>query len=363
MIKDLRIRDFTCFAEADLKLGALNVFVGENGTGKTHLLKLLYLFGRLGRETHGAHSVGSTPEAVQAKPWRQVWREKAVERLDGLFVPDDLENLVRGAEGVRRAKVRAETAEGDAQGFMLDDEGYLDADLPDSAYPTGDSWLSTYATFLSARDVLLVDPRIRTVFKRYDLREEQSTWDILDEIIAPARKDLDPTFEQVFQSLAAAIGAKPDVDGKGRVFFARDAGQQVSAALSAQGHVKLAALALLLTRSEIAPGWILCWDEPEANLNPALIKVAARAIVDLAKAGVQVCIATHSLFLLREIEILQSQSTKPVAARYFGLHLGANGTVVEQGDTADDMGDIRSLDEELAQSERYMAKEFADANA
>lgn len=213
-----------------------------------------------------------------------------------------------------------------------------------------------YAAFLTARDVLLVDPKIRTVFKRYDLREEQTTWDLLDEIIAPRRKALDPAIEAIFRDLASAIGGQPDVDGQGRVFIQRDAGQRVAAALAAQGHMKVASLALLLTRTEIAPGWMLCWDEPEANLNPALIKIVARAIVQLAAAGIQMCIATHSLFLLREIEILQ-----PHGARYFGLHLGANGTDVMQGDTVDDMGDIRSLDEELAQSDRYMAKEYARA--
>lgn len=43
MLQSLRIRDFTVFKEADLTFAkGLNVIVGANGTGKTHLLKLPY---------------------------------------------------------------------------------------------------------------------------------------------------------------------------------------------------------------------------------------------------------------------------------------------------------------------------------
>jgi energy-coupling factor transporter ATP-binding protein EcfA2 len=44
MIKHLTLRNFTVFKEADLKFSqGLNVIIGENGTGKTHLLKIGYL--------------------------------------------------------------------------------------------------------------------------------------------------------------------------------------------------------------------------------------------------------------------------------------------------------------------------------
>ena len=37
------IKNLTVFSEAELNFGGgLNVFVGENGTGKTHLLKIAY---------------------------------------------------------------------------------------------------------------------------------------------------------------------------------------------------------------------------------------------------------------------------------------------------------------------------------
>ncbi len=41
----------------------------------------------------------------------------------------------------------------------------------------------------------------------------------------------------------------------------------------------------------------------EANLSPKFIKSVALAILGLARDGIQVFVATHSLFLLRELEI------------------------------------------------------------
>lgn len=99
----------------------------------------------------------------------------------------------------------------------------------------------------------------------------------------------------------------------------------------------------------------LFWDEPEANLNPRLIKQVARTIVDVAASGIQVTLATHSLFLLREIEILMSSRRRPLETRFFGLHASQDGVQVMQGQSVDEIGDIAVLDEELAQSDRFLA--------
>ena len=87
-------------------------------------------------------------------------------------------------------------------------------------------------------------------------------------------------------------------------------------------------------------------DEPEANLNPRLIKSLARTLLDLSQGGIQVFIATHSLFLLRELEILLADRPSPIESRFFGLHPSDNGVLIKQGVSLDDMGDIAMLDEE-----------------
>ena len=86
------------------------------------------------------------------------------------------------------------------------------------------------------------------------------------------------------------------------------------------------------------------------------IKQVAKSILDLSDSGIQVFIATHSLFLLRELEILLSDPIrKKVKVKFFGLHQTDDGVRIDQGSTIDDIGDIAALDEELAQSDRFLA--------
>jgi hypothetical protein len=89
------------------------------------------------------------------------------------------------------------------------------------------------------------------------------------------------------------------------------------------------------------------------------VKLVARTILNIGQNGTQVFIATHSLFLLRELYILQQREFSRLDTCCFGLHLDAEGAVqVQQGRTMDDIGSIPALDEDLLQSERYIDTEM-----
>jgi len=125
--------------------------------------------------------------------------------------------------------------------------------------------------------------------------------------------------------------------------------------LVAEGLRKLGMIARLIATGTLLGNGYLFWDEPEANLNPRIIKKIARTILDLSANGIQVFIATHSLFLLRELGILLSTPEySSVSPRYFGLQNKGEGVEVEQGSSLEDIGDITSLDEELQQSDRFL---------
>jgi AAA15 family ATPase/GTPase len=114
-------------------------------------------------------------------------------------------------------------------------------------------------------------------------------------------------------------------------------------------------LARLIATGALLEKGYLFWDEPEANLNPRIIKAVAKSIIDLSVSGIQVFIATHSLFLLRELDILLSDTGYGnIDVRFFGLHDSSEGVKVLQGSSVDEIGDIASLDESLAQSERFL---------
>lgn len=122
-------------------------------------------------------------------------------------------------------------------------------------------------------------------------------------------------------------------------------------------------LARLIATGALLEKGYLFWDEPEANLNPRIIKKVAKSILDLSVSGIQVFIATHSLFLLRELEILLSGGYVDIDVRFFGLHESSEGVNVMQGSSVNEIGDIASLDESLAQSDRFLELGGNDDNA
>ena len=81
----------------------------------------------------------------------------------------------------------------------------------------------------------------------------------------------------------------------------------------------------------------------------------ALAILFLYKNGIRVVIDTHSLFLLREIEILTSEKQfKEIPQRYFALGNDGDTVTVQQVNSVDEINPFVILDEELAQSDRFI---------
>lgn len=91
MLKTLHLQNFTAFADVHLAFSpGLNVIVGQNGTGKTHLLKAAYLVNR------------AWPDLMFKRSALNRKRAEAYfeERLLGLFQPVRLANLIRhGSQG------------------------------------------------------------------------------------------------------------------------------------------------------------------------------------------------------------------------------------------------------------------------
>jgi predicted ATPase len=130
--------------------------------------------------------------------------------------------------------------------------------------------------------------------------------------------------------------------------------------LVAEGLRKLAMIARLIATGSLVDKGFLFWDEPESNLNPRIIRTVAQTIVHLAQSGIQVFVATHSLFLLRELDLLlQRPENKETGRQFIGLHRHASGVEVMQGSSVDEIGDITALEEELRQSDRYLEVEPA----
>jgi hypothetical protein len=211
--------------------------------------------------------------------------------------------------------------------------------------------------YLPTRELATLCPWFVPLYDNYHLEFEETWRDTVSLLGAPSVKGpREKTVAKLLAPIEAAMNGKVIVDkNTGRFYLSVPGGGEMEMPLVAEGVRKLVMLARLISTGVLLEQGYLFWDEPETNLNPKLIRTVAASIVHLANHGIQVFIATHSLFLLRELEILRSQqAAKKIDTRYFGLGVDDSGVTVTQGSKLEDIGNIAALDESLMQSDRYM---------
>jgi hypothetical protein len=159
----------------------------------------------------------------------------------------------------------------------------------------------------------------------------------------------------VLKPIEAVLGGRVAEHG-GRFYLQQDGLGNLEMHLVAEGLRKLAMIVRLVQSGTLLNQGYLFWDEPEANLNPATIRSVAQAIISLAKSGVQVFVATHSLFLVRELTLDLSEDD-PGFMRVIGLARDDSGVTAQAGNSVDDLDlhFLTALTEETDQVDRYLA--------
>ena len=346
MLKRLELDNLTLFPQARLDFApGLNVIVGENGTGKSHLLKVAYSV------IANAYEQGNEPSVTD--PTKALLQKGIADKLIKVFRPESLGRLASRRQGAQTCKVSVafeQSALDTAFSFSTRSQTEVKIDgLPGA-------WQEKAPVFMPTRELLSQYHWLLPLYESRHVDIEEHHIDLCKLLGAPAIKGpREKTVAELVAPLEEAMGGKVVLDKNGR-FYLRIPGQgNLEMPLVAEGLRKLAMLARLITTGSLLDKGYLFWDEPEANLNPKLIKLVARAAFALSQQGIQVVIATHSLFLLKELELLaRGAQSEDVPQRYFALVNGPDGVQVEQGSRVDDLQTLVLLDEELAQSDRYL---------
>lgn len=346
MLKQASIKNLTVFSQANLEFASgLNIIVGENGMGKSHLLKVLYAI----------IAAGCDPKSTTIPQPTQSHLQKAyADKLVKVLRPDGLGRLARRKQGRERCEIGLVFAEPSAN-IQLSLSTASKSEVQIENAPT--QWQAKSPVFFPTRELLTLCPWFIGFYDNYHLKFEETWRDTCSLLIAPKLKGArEKQVANMLKPLEQAMGGKVVVDDLGNFYLQVTGEGKLEMPLVAEGLRKLAMLAQLISTGTLLEQGYLFWDEPETNLNPKLIKVLAGVILELAKNGIQVFIATHSLFLLRELEILAaSKSFEKVDKRFFGLQPTEEGVEVAQGKTIEDIGDITALEESLQQSDRYLA--------
>ena len=347
MLERLRIENFTVFSKVSFEFAAgLNVIVGENGTGKSHVLKLAYA---VIAENNAQVRKDRQNPASEANGG--VLKVDYVDKLMNVFRAESMASFVRaGKQPPFAGGASLSFADARFNCSFIHRKKFKEIATFEPLPP--EQWEVTTAVFIPTRELLTIYPGFVSLYEGRYLPFEEAYRDTCLLLGEPLLKK---PMTDLLVILEEAMGGKVLLE-RGRFYLVCDFGK-VEMPMVAEGIRKLAMLAQLIAVGALQKGSYLFWDEPEANLNPRLVKVVARVILQLAKTGIQIFVATHSLFLLREFEVLQTAEKKPVPQRYFALKQGADGVEVEQGNAIDDLKTLVLLDEELLQSDRYMALE------
>lgn len=346
MLKKLKLRGFTVFSDAELSFApGLNVIVGENGCGKSHLLKVAY--------SVIANSSEEAKKPTVDEPTKAALQKPLAEKLVHVMRPEALGRLARRVQGRKRCEIGLEFNDSKlncAFSFATSSKTEVQVDkLPKK-------WQEKAPVFLPTRELLTLYPNFVSVYENHYLEFEETYRDTCLLLGALAlRGAREKQVAELLAPLEDAMGGKVVLDKNGRFYLQIPGQGNMEMPLVAEGLRKLAMVARLISTGSLLDKGCLFWDEPETNLNPRLIKLVARVIYHLSQQGIQVILATHSLFLVKELEILStSKAFSDIEKRFFALKPGPEGVEVEQGNAVEDLQTLVLLDEELEQSDRFM---------
>ena len=320
MIEHLELRNFTAFTGLTLNLSPkINVIIGENGTGKTHLLKAAYGL------CAGAPLFKNKPETGEDD-----LAAVLTAKLLRLFMPldDKLGKLHhQGAADQGYLSARFAGGQNIAATFFNNSKALAIQDRTHYEQYQAD------AVFIPTKEVLSFMKGFNSLYEKYGLSFDQTYQDICLLLDLPEIRPetLHEKSKWAMAEIEGICGGRFVFYGGGKVTFKTE-NAEYSANAMAEGFRKAGMLSRLLETGAIQPGISgpLFWDEPEANLNPKLMQLLVQILLELSRNGQQIIIATHDYFLLKWLDLKMGKEDHVL---YHAIYHGEGGNIcVESAD-------------------------------
>ena len=350
MIRKLEVEGVTVFPRrvAFEFVPGMNVIVGGNGSGKSHLMKLCYALSRWA-------------EKSARRDFPETWAEerRLHKHLLRAFGAQEVSALISRQSSSKRheARVHASLQGEKAPPGCAEVEFLLAAESSEELHITRmpQRFLQENALFLPPREALSLFPYYLQVGKRYPDMPDAMSWDLCRALETEDGAPCGEEMKQVQRRIEALLHGRL-MRRNARFALQRGKGEPMELSLVAEGFKRLGTVGLLAANGALRPGSTLYWDEPEMNLNAAQLPELCGIMLQLCAAGVQMIVTTHSLFLIRELMIRLGERQE-LSRRFIGLQAPAEpyGAVqVTAGLAPDEIGPLESLEAEMAQADRYL---------
>lgn len=290
-ISRVKLENFTAFSELDFKPSpGINVLVGENGTGKTHLMKVMY----------AACAVSKNEQHFG-------------EKLTRVFMPSGWApgRLVRRKRGSSECRA---TVYNEKKNLSVQFSSHLKSlDSPKGFKTRGrENWCSgkIQSAYIPAKEVLSNARGFRSLYEERQIHFEETYQDIIRlACLPPLRDSKIQEQKNLLKRIQGVLGGTVYATGFDE-FFLKCPGGDLEFSLLAEGLRKLGLLWVLIQNGILRKGSVLFWDEPEANLNPGLFEVLIGVLLELQRQGVQIFLATHDYVILKELDLSRKPDDK-----------------------------------------------------
>lgn len=286
MLTKIKFEKFTAFEKLEVNFSSgINIFVGENGTGKTHILKAAY----------------SACEIAKSK-------SGFAEKINNVFYPSGK----KIGRLVKRSAVSSKGSVEVTRKIDADKKVTLRLSLsshtikPEKAKISGSpkAWVEhpVDAAYIPIKDMMANAPGFRSLYSLRNIHFEEVYADIIDRAFLDTLKGpTDAPRKKLLNILQKSMDGK--VVTKNEEFFLKNKQGELEFTLLAEGLRKLALLWVLIQNGTLTNGSILFWDEPETNLNPRLMNTVVEILVELQRMGVQIFLTTHDYVILKEFDL------------------------------------------------------------
>lgn len=314
-ISYLNIENFMAFDNLKINWSPnINIISGENSTGKTTLMKLMYA------------SLKSIDNKKLSAMTQEQIESNFVDKIQGTFRPDEkkIGRLVSRKQGSNRTDVELGLGKKGSIcfGFSYRQERHAEIKLN----------LNEVAKFepiyIPPKEMISATEHFQSLYEHYDIDFEEVYYDLTKLLDRPLKRGAN-TAEQnrVLASFEKIMDGK--IIQKDKKFYLKIKGAgEFEMGLVSEGYRKLATIIYLISSGSLDKNAVLFWDEPETNMNPKMMKYLAEAVVELAKMGVQVFITTHDYFVQQSFNLISSYpklNESNLAFRFISLYKDEKG--------------------------------------
>lgn len=303
-INKLSLENFTVFKNIDISFSdGINIFIGENGSGKTHLLKLLYLFTLDLYEDFGQH----------------VFEEIFTEELLGIIRDKDKNSKTTQCCTINGRKEKLSSDIWQISGNSIQEIGGK----------VGKNLSKPDSIFIPAKEMLSHSKGLLALERERKIPFDKTLVDIIAKAQLGETRGLTELQKALLPKISKVIGGEVIYDEKGTFYIKKDSGLKIEFSMEAEGLRKFGLLWRLIRNGLFTKNTVLFWDEPEANINPANLPSIVDTILELHRNGVQIFIATHDYILAKYFEIKREKEDRVM---FYSLFESGHGIQCEKNE-------------------------------